>query len=894
MIDWLAGSVGRVIGDFKIIRELGSGGMARVYEAEQISLKRVVALKVLSPHFSLSDKAVLKFQREAVAGGRQKHPGIVSVYATGEDDGTHFIVQELVEGGRTLADEFQDYSNLGTLPRGYFRRMAGIIANVAEALEHSHASGVIHRDVKPTNILLTPEGRPKITDFGLARVEDFLSLSQSGDFSGTPYYMSPEQVEMRRGAIDHRTDIFSLGVTLYKALTLRRPFDGANSREVTKKILSHAPGEPRKVNPRVSKDLSIICMKAMEKDPNHRYQTMAEFAEDLRRFLAGEPISARPAGRIRKSVSWVRRNKIYSLTAAATLLVLIVLATLSIEIYKQKQEERRIIENRYKLGTETLGWPNFFRRDDPGHLYTRSDPSDPGGYMLQAIFAIESGQLEAAVDKLEECIDKCKMSKVPFLEKDAHYLLAVVKHRLAEGLEKELEKEKFRAEADFELDQVGVYDPLSPETLVWHEGDHRSLDGTGMEKWFLRPIKLNSEHFLVHLYHGLLQFEVLYKGGERRDFEDAIEHLEIALKYQPENLTVLTILGRIKYFFARFYNLIELLDDACLKLEKAIELAGDSPFHLTAITLGQAWLLRGDNDRALKYFSRSLEDANGRIVYIHNVYRGIGTIYARQGRFEEALEQYTEAQRIVPDDSNTNLALARYYLHQDSNAAALKYAKQAMARVSNDTRTKYPTRLASAFLMCARVYLAREEYSEALKSLCAMSDSSNAIHSPRDLSFGCFLVATFPEEELLKRHDDLQPIRVANNLANHAGFEARDSPICLTALGTAAYLDGKHHKALDLLKAAQKEMEKWPEEIRKYYWPADAHIFYALAMVHSKLSLDSPAGELEEAKAREYYEKAEEIYQSSSRLTVYEYADIIDRIRNKAMETFSEAVKISY
>jgi serine/threonine protein kinase len=892
--DWLNGSVGRNIGDFKIIRELGSGGMARVFEAEQKSLKRVVALKVLAPHFSLSDKALLKFQREAVAGGRQKHPGIVSVYATGEHDGVHYIVQELVEGGRTLADEFLDYSKSGNLHRGHYNRMAGIIAGVAEALAHAHSSGVIHRDVKPSNILITLEGRPKITDFGLARVDNFLSLSQSGDLSGTPYYMSPEQVQLRRGTIDHRTDIFSLGVTLYKALTLKRPFEGTSSHEVTKKIMSHVPVEPRNVNHRVSRDLSIICMKAIEKDPNRRYQTMTEFSEDLRSYLAGEPISARPMGRIRKSFHWIRRNKIYSLTAAASLLVMAMIAMIALDIYKKNQEEHRIIENRYKLGRETLGWPNFFRRDDPGYLYTRSDPSDPGGYMLQAIFDIESGQLETAVQKLDECIAKCKLNKSVFLEKDAHYLLAVARHRLADGMEDDLKKASLRKEADFHLNQIGKYDPLSLNALVWHEEEDRDLTETGMEKWFLRPIKLNSEHFLVHMYQGLLQFDVLYKGGERRDFEDAIKHLECALKLQPENMTALTILGRIKYFFARFYNLIWLLDDVIMQLDKAIEVSGDSPFHLSAITLGQVWLLRGNNEKALKYYLRSLGDARGSITYIHNVYRGIGTIYAREGRFVEAQEQFEKALKIVPEDSNTNLALSNFLLHQGHNAEALEYAKKAMERFSLDTQTKYPTRLASPFLMCARIYLAQNKYSEALKCLCAMSDSSNAIHSPRDLSFGCFLIATFPEEEFSKTHEDLHPIRVANNLANHAGFDAKDSPVCLSALGTAAYLNGKYRQAHDYFKMALKEMERWPEETRKYYWPADAHIFFELAMVHAKLSMESLDGKADHAEARKYYEKAETIYQTSSKFTTYEYADIIDRIRDSARGMFSESLKTSY
>ncbi|MFH2002242.1 MAG: serine/threonine-protein kinase, partial [Planctomycetota bacterium] len=185
--------INEVIGDFRLIRKIGTGGMARVFEAEQISLKRRVALKVLFSHLSLSDKAICKFQREAEAGARQQHPGIIAIFAAGEHNGLHYIVEELVQDGRTLADELMQLKKEKGDSIGYFREVARLFAQTADALAHAHASGVIHRDVKPTNILITPEGMPKITDFGLARITDALILSRTGEYSGTPFYMSPEQ-----------------------------------------------------------------------------------------------------------------------------------------------------------------------------------------------------------------------------------------------------------------------------------------------------------------------------------------------------------------------------------------------------------------------------------------------------------------------------------------------------------------------------------------------------------------------------------------------------------------------------------------------------------------------------------------------------------------------------
>jgi len=285
-----------VLGDFRIIRQIGKGGMGVVYEAEQMSLNRRVALKVLPSHLSYSNQAVRQFRREAEAGGRQRHPGIVTVFAVGLHDDVHYIAQELVEGSVTLADKLAEIRAKKEQPPGYFREVAQIVVAVADALQHAHESGVTHRDIKPSNILIPSRGHPKVTDFGLAKIEDALELSRTGDLTGTPYYMSPEQAMSRRMGIDKRTDIYSLGVTLYEMLTLRRPFEGNTSHEILKKIMLNEPTAPRKINACVPRDLTVICLKAMEKDPVRRYQTSGGVADDLRRYLSGDVILAKPAG----------------------------------------------------------------------------------------------------------------------------------------------------------------------------------------------------------------------------------------------------------------------------------------------------------------------------------------------------------------------------------------------------------------------------------------------------------------------------------------------------------------------------------------------------------------------------------------------------------------------
>ena len=314
-------SSGTRLGDFTLLKRLGKGAQGEVYEARQESLGRLVALKVLPPYLTFNPDRIQRFQREAEAGGRLDHPNTVGVHSVGEASGYRYIAQELVHGGRTLADRIADARREAELPRDWYEKTAGLLAQVADAVQAAHEAGIIHRDIKPGNILLTPDGQPKVADFGLAMVVDDLHRSRSGELIGTPFYMSPEQAAGARTGLDRRTDVFSLGTTLYEVLTLERPFEGETREKVVEQILLHEPLDARRVRPSVPQDLAVICMKALEKRRERRYQSAAELADELRRWLASEPILAKPPGPVVRAGKWVRRNPVRTGFAAAFTLV---------------------------------------------------------------------------------------------------------------------------------------------------------------------------------------------------------------------------------------------------------------------------------------------------------------------------------------------------------------------------------------------------------------------------------------------------------------------------------------------------------------------------------------------------------------------------------------------
>jgi eukaryotic-like serine/threonine-protein kinase len=377
------GSIRERIGEYRLIREIGRGGMGIVYEAEQASLGRKVAIKILPALGWADNRPMERFLREARTTASLQHPNIVPVFAVGHEEELHYYVMPLIRGAgldkvvlefrerkiasidgadafdddvlgvaRTILDRSAAETSIvpvgpstrsglearpgptpigspqGSLPRSdqgqkgsgrrHWQGIAAIGRQVAEALQHAHEAGILHRDIKPANLILDTEGVVWVADFGLAKAMSHDDLSRTGDLVGTLRYMAPERF---KGQCDARSDVYSLGLTLYELMTLRPAFDVPDRAELIRKIAEAAPARPRELDPSIPLDLETVVLKALDPDPGRRYASAGELAEDLSRFVDGRPVMARRAAPPERLVRWIGRNRALA-TLAFTSIVL--------------------------------------------------------------------------------------------------------------------------------------------------------------------------------------------------------------------------------------------------------------------------------------------------------------------------------------------------------------------------------------------------------------------------------------------------------------------------------------------------------------------------------------------------------------------------------------------
>ncbi len=364
------------IGSYRLVRRLGKGGQGAVYLAEDRKLRRQVALKLLPPSFASSAEARLRLEREAEAAARVNHACVAKIFEIGEDGPYFYLAMEYVEGstlstyihrsraagaehasisGEAVTETALARSESDTERRAASRSqrsssgraaLDGLVAAIESScrgLQAAHDSGLVHRDLKPANIMIRPDGSPAIIDFGLAHDDDSegVTLTRTGQFLGTLAYMSPEQIRGERDGIDRRSDVYSMGVTLFECCTLLRPFEGGSRHELIQAITTEAPRRPRSINPRLTKDLEAIILTALDRDPRRRYQSAAELADDLGRYQRREPIRARPVGPVVRSARWVRRNALLSTTTGVIIFALVGIAVV---LYQRNRDVTEALE----------------------------------------------------------------------------------------------------------------------------------------------------------------------------------------------------------------------------------------------------------------------------------------------------------------------------------------------------------------------------------------------------------------------------------------------------------------------------------------------------------------------------------------------------------------------
>ncbi len=679
---------GRVFGPYRLLHALGRGGMGVVYAARDEQGQRVVALKLLPSRLSHDKRALARFEREIKAAAQLDHAHIVPILGWGDEEGVPYYAMEYV-AGRTLAQVIAALDRLGVGPeqleaqhldiaaplegretrwgRAYVEAVCRLVVDVAEALEHAHGHGVVHRDVKPSNILLRDDGRALLFDFGLARVDTEASLTLTGDFTGTPHYTSPEQLSSRTEVIDGRSDVYSLGVTLYELVTLRRPFAGGSLQALSREILSCEPEPPRRFNASVPKDLETICLTAMDKNPARRYQRAAEMAADLRRLLDFRSIRARPVGPVTRLARWAHRNR-----AAATAVALAILLA---------------------VGTPLMLWRSNLQVRHEARKLARINA------FLEDIFAAPRPHLQGSdatvVDVLDAAVARLgpDLGEDPATEGNLRVTIGTTYMSVAQY---DRATEQYRAGlAQFDA-AWGDAPRVEKVDAMWRLGRVLGLlrlELDEAEQWMLRALAMND----------------LLPGERTR-----------------ERAGILTSLGHLASVRSDTARAREHLDEA-LQLYRDNPPASGPDLHLLRARLDLAGTYRVDQDleRAEQLMSEVLDEQRRHLppehVDVLETLRALASVYAHQGRFELAEARFRDqlgALATVLGEGHVKVArlrvlIARTHEARDQHAEAALMLEQAIPAM----RRAYPDghdHLADALKRMGAVHMGQDRLELAL------------------------------------------------------------------------------------------------------------------------------------------------------------------------------------
>jgi serine/threonine protein kinase/Tfp pilus assembly protein PilF len=680
------------LGDYELLEEIGRGGQGVVFRARQKSLNRTVALKVISLGQWASKAHLKRFRREAEAAASLDHPSIVPIYEVGERDGSCYFSMKFVEGG-----QLDEVVRRTPMP---IRRAVELIAKVARTVHYAHEHGILHRDIKPGNILLDAKGEPHLTDFGLARlVESESSVTQTLDVLGTPSYMAPEQAVGNNAAVSSATDVYGLGAVLYQLLTGHPPFAGGTTYETIKLLERTEPRPPRLLNPKVDRDLSTICLKCLEKDPKCRYSSALALAEDLEHWLKHEPILARRTGIFIRGRKWVRRNPTSALLAVS----LIALVAASGWIVWKSEFIRHPVTN----GVAVLPFENL--SGDPDNAYFAEGIQDE---ILTRLAGI------ADLKVISRSSTQLYQSKPRNLREIAKQL------GVANILEGSVQKAADQVRVNVQLINA------QSDTHLWAESYDRKLTDifsveseiakriaeslqaklTGREEQALAVKPTNNPEAYDAYLRGVA-FEARYYSSYSRDLiRKAVTFYERAVQLDPNFAIAWARLSRANgriYFSLNDTTGPTARDAAKRALENAQKLAPNAPETLFALGYYQYWVLR-DFAAAKSAFERVRKMLPGS----SEVPIALGRVARREGRWDESIAYSEQALTLGPRNVELLVDAAGTYVILRQFPAALKLYDRALDIMPND-----PDLMASK----ASIYQAQGNVQEAARFLSEIS-----------------------------------------------------------------------------------------------------------------------------------------------------------------------------
>jgi serine/threonine protein kinase/tetratricopeptide (TPR) repeat protein len=651
-------------GDYDLLQEIGRGGQGVVYRARQKSLNRIVALKVIGLGQWAAKAHVKRFRLEAEAAARLEHPCIVPIYEVGERDGACYFSMKFVEGGQL--DEVVRRALMS------IRQAVELITKVARTVHYAHEHSILHRDIKPGNILLDANGEPHLTDFGLARLlETESSITHTLDVLGTPSYMAPEQAVGNNAAVSSATDVYGLGAVLYQLLTGQPPFAGGTTYETIKLLLDTEARQPRLLNPKIDRDLSTICLKCLDKDPQRRYPSALALAQDLQRWLKHEPIQARRTGISMRARKWVRRNR----SIAALIALSVALAT----------------------GSGWIVWKSEFRH----HPLTTGIavlPFEDLSEQKQNV-AFADGVHDDILTKLAKIADLKVISRTSVMDYRGKRNMRQIGDalRVSHVLEGSTRRNGSRIRLNAQLIDTRT------DTHVWAEQYDRDLnDLFAIQSEIAQKVaeqlrakisvaeklaierKPTADLTAFDLYSRAN--DILFSRNHRvADYPQAIDLLNQAVARDPSFLQAYC---QLAFAHDQFY--FDGFDHSPARLALAKD-AVDSAFRLKPES-GEAHLARA------VHLYRGYRDYEGALVELEiarqtlpndaRIFQLMGYIQRRQGRWEESIRNLQRAADLDPRDIDTLRALAANYSRLERLAEAKTTWARVLAVKPDDVSTK--------------------------------------------------------------------------------------------------------------------------------------------------------------------------------------------------------------